>query len=171
MSRFRWITAVVAAVLTTALIAPPATARPRWDTSPAVFHHDNVRPMPNVVDLRVGEHANFDRVVIDLERRVPGYDVRYVRKLRYDGSGEPVPLKGKRFVAVTLFPAKAHNQKGASIYTGPRLRQYHLPTLRGVAMTGDFEGYVSFGLSLRSKEDFRVFILRKPKRIVIDLHH
>lgn len=82
-----------------------------------------------------------------------------------------MPLRGRRFISVRLTPASAHNRSGDSVYSGPRLRRYHLPTLRGVAFTGDFEGHVSFGFSLRRRENFRVFVLRQPHRIVIDLHH
>jgi hypothetical protein len=46
-----------------------------------------------------------------------------------------------------------------------------MPSLRGVAFTGDFEGVVSFGLSLSHRAPFRVFTLSAPSRIVIDLRH
>jgi hypothetical protein len=124
-----------------------------------------------VVDLRVGAHANFDRIVIDVDGKLPGYDVRYVRRLSYAGSGEHVPLHGRKFIAIALTPAKAHNAQGHSVYTGPQLRQYHFDTLRGVALTGDFEGVVSFGLSLSHRADFRLTVLHAPNRIVVDLRH
>lgn len=38
----------------------------------------HVSPAPKVVDLRVGEHPRFDRIVIDLRGKVPGYTVGYV---------------------------------------------------------------------------------------------
>jgi hypothetical protein len=149
-------------------VAAPSQARPTWDTGPvSVTRH--VKPVPKVVDLRVGEHQRFDRVVIDLHGAVPGYTVRYVRKLTYDASGKPVHLKGKRFIAVALTPAKAHNARGHNVYRGPELQQYRMPSLRGVAFTGDFEAVVSFGLALRHRDEFRVIEL--PGRLVIDLHH
>ena len=40
-----------------------------------------------------------------------------------------------------------------------------------VAFIGDFEGVVTFGLSLSGVRAFRVFELHAPTRIVIDLHH
>jgi hypothetical protein len=163
-------TAAVAASALVLLVAPPSLAGPAWDDSPVHVTH-NVAPQPKVVDLRVGAHRNFDRVVIDLDGKVPGYDVRYVRHLSYDGSGNRVPLKGKKFIAIALTPAKAHNARGRSVYSGPRLQQYHFDTLRGVALTGDFEGVVSFGLSLSHRADFRVTVLHAPNRIVIDLRH
>lgn len=161
---------VVAALATAVSTASPSQARDAWDTTPVAVTH-NVAPTPAVIDVRVAEHARFDRVVIDLRGMVPGYDVRYVRTLRYDGSGERVPLRGQAFLAVRLSPARAHDAAGDSVYRGPRLRQYQFPALRGAAFTGDFEGRVSFGLALRSRDTFRVFELRQPNRIVIDVHH
>jgi hypothetical protein len=152
------------------LVAPTGLARPAWDDTPVTVTR-HVQPTPKVVDLRVGAHRHFDRVVIDLDGKVPGYDVRYVRRLVYDASGERVPLKGKRFIAVSLAPAKAHGPRGHSVYTGPDLQQYRFDTLRGVAFTGDFEGVVSLGLSLRDRADFKVTVLHAPSRIVIDLRH
>lgn len=163
--------AVVAAVLLTAVLtAPPTTARAVWDTAPAHVTR-NVTPMPHVVDLRVGAHATYDRVVLDLNGPIPGYDVRYVSELRYDGSGEHVPLEGSRFVAIRVTPASAHDGQGHSVYRGPQLSQYAMDMLRGVAFTGDYEGSVSFGLALSYRDTFRVFELHAPNRLVIDVHH
>lgn len=150
--------------------APPGMARPSWDTSPVRVVHD-VKPQPKVVDLRVGEHARYDRVVIDLDGKIPGYRVRYVKRLTYDGSGERVPLHGRKFLSVVLTPAKAHGAHGHSVYRGPKLEQYDFEMLRGVAFTGDFEAHVSFGLAARAKADFRVMVLHAPNRLVIDLRH
>jgi hypothetical protein len=126
---------------------------------------------PRIVDLRVGRHAHVDRVVVDIRGTVPGHTLRYVRHLYYDPSGNPVPLHGRRFLSLSLSPAATHTAAGTSVYTGPRLRQYNLPVLRGVALTGDFEGVVSFGISLRRHVAFHVFVLHAPNRIVVDLHH
>lgn len=170
-SRFKLLrgaTALAVGAAMTALVAPAAQARPTWDTSPVNVVHD-LHAQQKVVDLRVGGHRHFDRVVIDLDGKVPGYRVRYVKRLFSDPSGEPVPLKGRKFIAVSLVPAKAHDRRGDSVYDGPRLAQYDFTTLRGVAFTGDTEGVVSFGISLRHKADFRVSVLHAPNRILIDL--
>ncbi|HSV39439.1 MAG TPA: hypothetical protein VLI04_11835 [Nocardioidaceae bacterium] len=124
-----------------------------------------------VVGLRVSEHAHFDRVVIDVDGRRPGYRVRYLPRLSYDGSGADVPLKGRKRLSIALFPARAHDLAGHNVYAGPQLQQFTLPMLRGVAFTGDFEGVVSFGLTARAKHGYRIFTLNDPSRIVIDLKH
>ncbi|MEJ7690320.1 MAG: hypothetical protein WKF76_07730 [Nocardioidaceae bacterium] len=109
--------AAVAALATSIAAAPPSEARDAWDTT-RVHVTRHVSPVPKVVDLRVGEHPRFDRVVIDLRGKRTGYTVGYVRRLTYDGSGEQVPLRGRRFVSVRLTPTVAHNQSGASVYSG-----------------------------------------------------
>jgi hypothetical protein len=152
-----------------AMTAGPASAS-SYGTMPIVVHH-SPKPLPKVINLRVGRHAAFDRVVIDLRGKMTGYDVRFVKALRFDGSGEPVQLKGKRFVSVVLTPASAHDMAGNNLYQGPTLRQYGFPSLRGAAFTGDFEGQVSFGISLTHKAPFRVNELTNPSRLAIDFKH
>ncbi len=82
---------VVTVVLMGALFAPPGSARSVWDTSPTPSVTRDVTPTPHVADLRYGQHATYDRVVIDTTGPIPGYDVRYVKELRYDPSGRSVP--------------------------------------------------------------------------------
>ena len=166
----RLVTAAVSAVLVTTLVAPAGHARPTWDTSP-VRVVKQPKPIPKVVDLRVGEHRNFDRIVIDFKAKMSGYKVRYVEKLVQDGSGNTVHVPGRRFVSIVLTPARTYNRDGDSIYNGPRRARANFETLRQAVFVSDFEGYVTFGLGLRRKEDFRVFVLHHPNRLVIDVRH
>lgn len=170
MRAFLRFLAVVALLAMCGLVGSPASARPTWDTTPVHVTH-KVQPSPRVVNLRVGEHPTYDRVVIDFAGKFPGYDVRYVKELRYEGSGEQVPLNGRRFIEIKLTPAVAHDSNGNSVYAGPQLEKYQLPTLRGAAFLGDYEGYVSFGLALGHLDTFRVLEVGNPNRLVIDLHH
>ncbi|MEU4079089.1 hypothetical protein DEJ45_00725 [Streptomyces venezuelae] len=124
-----------------------------------------------VVNVRWGGHASFDRLVIDLRGTAPQVTVRQVGALHYDGSGERVPLAGKYFLAVVLSPATAHDDAGRSVYQGPRLTQIDLPALKGVALTGDFEGMVSIGAAFDTKPAFKTFLLHSPERIVVDIAH
>jgi hypothetical protein len=162
--------AVVASLGLVATTSPAATALPDWRTGPSTRTTD-AAIQPKTVDLRFARHPHFDRVVIDLNGRWPGYSIRYTKTLTYDGSGAKVPLRGKRKMSLALQPAYAHNRKGANVYEGPRLRQLCFPTLRGVAFTGDFEGVVSFGFTTDRRAPYRIFTLRDPNRIVIDWQH
>jgi hypothetical protein len=170
-NRSRVTLAVGAMALALVGTSTPAGALPAYTTAPSSFTNPKLTGQPKIVNLRVSEHSGFDRIVIDVKGRRPSFKIRYVAQLTYDGSGNPVPLKGKRKLALVLDPARAHNNAGENLYVGPQLKQYHLPTLRGVAFTGDFEGVVSFGFTARNKKGYRIFELINPTRVVIDLKH
>ncbi len=118
---------VVAIVATLALTSPPATSLPDWTTSPTT----SVGPSaahPRIVNLRYAQHRHFDRVVIRIEGRIPGYRATYRRHFSYDASGLPVPIRGG--LQVVLTPAYAHNGAGDNIYRGPTLTRPGLPRSR-----------------------------------------
>ncbi|MHC6626141.1 AMIN-like domain-containing (lipo)protein [Streptomyces globosus] len=145
-----------------ALAAPASTAAAPAGRAPAT---------PLVVGARWAGHCTYDRIVVDLKGRVPDADVTRVPALFQDGSGAPVPLAGKHFLQIRLHPAAAHLRSGEGTYRGPRLVRTDLPALKGLAMTGDFEGYVTFGAAFDSRPSYRTFTLRSPDRFVIDIAH
>jgi len=128
-------------------------------------------PTPRLVGIRTGRHDTFDRVVLDLRGKAPGYTVRYVKAVRADGSGRIVDLRGKAQLVVKLTPAQAHRADGSATYTGPHRIAVSYPELREVAFAGDFEGVVTIGLGVRPRHGFRVFTLHDPTRIAIDIAH
>ncbi|WP_282694567.1 hypothetical protein [Streptomyces sp. CC208A] len=123
------------------------------------------------VNARWGGHSTFDRLVIDVRGSLPPVSVQEVRELRYDGSGNKVPLAGKYFLQISLSPAAAHDDAGRSVYQGPRLLKIYLPTLKGVALTGDFEGVITIGAAFDTKPAYKTFRLHSPERFVIDIAH
>jgi hypothetical protein len=131
----------------------------------------NVPPLPRVVNLHYSHHPRFDRVVINIRGQIPGGQTFYARRFSYDPSGEPVPIGGRSGLAVVLFPARAHNDQGENLYTGPQIARPHLQTLKALAFTGDFEGYVSFAFALTHRAPYRIFTLTDPHRIIIDFRH
>jgi hypothetical protein len=143
---------------------------PRSTATVTVKRHPD--PTPLLLNIRVGRHAGYDRVVLDMSGPAPGYRVGYVPSLAYDGSGNPVPLAGKAFLDIALEPASAHTgDTGLNVFCCSRLFRPNLPTVKGVALTGDFEGIVSVGLALNRKAGFRVMTLSNPTRIVVDVAH
>ncbi|XVV02188.1 AMIN-like domain-containing (lipo)protein [Actinosynnema sp. CA-248983] len=128
--------------------------------------------IPELTNIRVGRHATFDRVVLDLRGPRPEFFIRCVDQLHYDGSGEPVSMPGSTFLEVRSFPAAAHDENGNMTYTGPR--QFTTPSLnnvRAVAITGDYEANLTVGLGIRVETWHRVFLLSSPTRLVIDVGH
>ena len=87
-----------------------------------------------------------------------------------DGSGDVVWLTGEFFVSVVATPARAHDDNGNSTYPGPtKFRTRNLRNVMAVAVTGDFEGYLSIGIGFRYQSWVRVFTLTSPTRVVIDV--
>jgi hypothetical protein len=101
-----------------------------------------VEELPRIVDVRAGRHAAFDRIVIELDREAPVFEL-------------PSPT------AETLFEVRAK----------PLLPRQEVPTgfdrLRRVV----FEGLVE-GTRIRVSSgggEARAFLLRNPPRLVIDV--
>ncbi|MGW1774554.1 AMIN-like domain-containing (lipo)protein [Streptomyces sp. NPDC002104] len=126
---------------------------------------------PLVVNARYGGHCTYDRVVVDLQGSVPGVTVTPVPKLVYDGSGKPVPLAGTYFLEIRLHPAAGHDDAGRNVYRGPKLVTIGLPKLKGLALTGDYEGYVTLGAAFDTKPAYSSFTLHAPERFVLDVAH
>lgn len=164
--------AALAAGLIAGLTTPPATAHvPDSATTGQKVVTRNPASPPIVVTARAGRHSGFDRFVIEMRGKAPGYRVRYVSTPRYDGSGARIPISGNAYLMIVLTPANAHNSAGNVTYTGPRRKSVGLPTIKSFALAGDFEAHVSFALALRKKARFHVGELRNPRRIYVDIAH
>jgi hypothetical protein len=124
---------------------------------------------PVLTGIRAAHHPGYDRLVFQFRGRLPATRrARYVLRVIADGSGKRVHLAGSAFLRVAFFPAIGHTATGGSSY-GPGRRTFALPGLIQVANAGDFEVHLSFGVGVARREPFRLFILRDPSRVVIDL--
>ncbi|HET9559351.1 MAG TPA: hypothetical protein VFS70_19590, partial [Actinomycetota bacterium] len=102
MRLFRRLAATVPVLLAAGLLlAPAAAADPGFSTEPRTVEHPP-GDSPQLVDLRAGRHAGFDRVVFQIGGPMPWYSVRYVPVVRLDGSGDPLNLRGSAFLEVVL---------------------------------------------------------------------
>ncbi|MFK4084458.1 hypothetical protein ACI2LF_10150 [Kribbella sp. NPDC020789] len=162
----------VAALPAVALAAPGSSPAPQtlsiscpsgWGSLPEA----NARMVQSpAVAVRTGRHACFDRLVVDLQGRSPGYDVRYVRTVTQDGSGFAVPLRGgAKLQIVVRAPSYQPIQ-------APSVQGYD--TFRQVAYAGSFEGQTTIGLGVRARLPFRVTTVAGPgsnSRLVVDVAH
>ncbi|MGQ4617611.1 AMIN-like domain-containing (lipo)protein [Nocardia sp. R7R-8] len=160
-------------------IAPvPASAAPEcasgWGSIPKVSRARTLAPLTAV---RAGQHACFDRVVLDIGGQVTGYHVGYVERVVMDGSGAPVPLRGEAFLSIAVY-APAYDDAFHPTYTPANraeladVRDYR--TFRQVAWAGSFEGQTTVGLGTRARLPFQVSTLDGPgsgSRVVIDVAH
>ena len=156
------------------LVAAPAQAHPycgiRWGSLPKSVSTGSTG---QVVDVRAGRHACFDRLVLDVSGDARGYFVRYVDTVRMDGSGEVVPLRGgARLEVVATAPAIAGD--AWFLPDGELIDTTGYLTFRHVAWAGSFEAQTTIGLGVRARLPYRVFLLDGPgngSRLVVDVAH
>jgi hypothetical protein len=146
---------------------PPPT--PPGNTLPAFVCADaggGSVGVANVITARVTEQPGYDRFVLQLDSILPTYTVKRQAKpvFQNPGSGQSVTLSGAAGVLVQV-----HSATGATTFTGP-LDFLH-PEYRVLVearQTGDYEGYVSWGLGLKTAACMRAFVLQEPARLVVD---
>jgi len=139
-----------------------------WQSVPVTVSHPvPVPPVPVVTAIRAGAHpaCGYDRIVLDVSGKLPGYTIRYVDRVIADPSGQVITVPGARFLLVTLRPTQAHKASGQpTVSTAPV--SLGLPILSGYAVAGDFEGVVTVAIGLRSSTGIRVGEL--PGHLFID---
>lgn len=145
---------------------------PEWTTGPLTVTHDlTAPPIPQLVGIRSAAHPNpgYDRIVFDFTGSLPGYTVRYVDEVREEASDQPVAMPGRRYLLVVFTPAQAHTDTGQASVS-PRSKHLNYPMMRGYALVGDFEAYVSVAIGLDDVVGYRVGELPgDPGRIYLDV--
>lgn len=111
--------------------------------------------------VRVGRHACFDRLVLDVASSRTGWSVRYVSAVRDQGRGEVVPLRGGAFLEVV---DQAHVTRRLTM---PPVAGF--TTFRQVGYGGSFEGSTTVGLGVRARLPFRVSAV--DGHLVVDVAH
>ncbi|MGI5284019.1 AMIN-like domain-containing (lipo)protein [Nonomuraea polychroma] len=124
-----------------------------------------------VTAVRYAAHDTYDRVVIDLEGDIPGYNVRWVDEFVQVGSGKPIDARGGAYLQLTLHPANAHDENGRPTWQGGPIYPADLRNLTDVVRTGDFEGHVGIGLVLARQAAFQLSEASSPNRLVLDVAH
>ncbi len=153
--------------------APEAGCAVTWGSMPKSAG-PSTSPFSEIVDVRTGRHACYDRLVVDLDGPASGYVVRYVNVFRAEGSGQVIPLPGGAKIEIVV-RAPANDVNGNPTYPGVVGR--HLPgvsvagydTFRSTRYGGSFEGLTTLGLGVRARLPFRVF--KMGNRVVIDVAH
>ena len=137
-----------------------------------------------ILDIRAGQHACFDRLVVDLgghDLRFRSYDVRYVPVVTQDGSGHAVPLRGDADLQIVVGAPAYDIETGDPTYRpadpSEAVNVSGFRTFRQVAFAGSFEGQSTIGLGVRARLPFRVFTLaalpgsEQGPRLVVDVAH
>ncbi|WP_045879410.1 hypothetical protein [Pseudofrankia sp. DC12] len=147
-----------------------APSAPAWPSGPT-SRIRSTTPPPELVNVTAGHDVvnelSFDRVVFEFTGGLPGYTAQYVNQVLTPGQGTAMALAGQAFFQIVLTPAAAHDASGQPTVTSP-IDGGGLPAIRQIALAGDFEGYVHFGIGLSGVAGYRVTELAKPDRLVFD---
>ena len=151
--------------------SPSATPAPDGPPFPESTDPQTAEPTGEwdlqLVDVRVGEHDGFDRVVLELSgTATPGWGVAWSDEAVAEGSGDVVPLEGDHVLTIS-----------ASGTAMPDAGSFEVPARLGpagsvaeVQVNGWFEGYTQVFAGVEGEErPFRVFTLADPPRLVVDI--
>lgn len=73
----------------------------------------------NIVDVRVGAHDGYDRVVFEFEQGTPDLTLdRATPPFTADGSGLPIEVSGDSFLSLTMRGGSKQTDEGTSSYDG-----------------------------------------------------
>jgi hypothetical protein len=135
-----------------------------------------------IADVRVGTHGagplGYDRIVFEFQG--PGIPQVTLRAgtppFTYDPSGLPMPIRGTSFLVLVLHGGTGLTPDGRVTYSGPIDFQPNFPALTEFKQAGDFEAVSEWvaGLAIDSSPGVicqRVFVLKNPTRLVIDVQH
>jgi len=126
----------------------------------------------NIVDVRIGVHPGFDRVVFEFEQGTPELTLsRAEPPFVEDASGLPIDVEGSSFLALVMRGGTKQTDEGTSSYDGPTEFSDASPALVQLVEGGDFERQSTWYFGLAGEDCVRVMLLEDPYRLVIDIEH
>jgi len=129
-------------------------------------------PPVNIVDVRVGSHDDYDRVVFEFDSGIPEFTVDQAEPpFTEDGSGFPIDVEGESFMVLVMRGGTKQTDTGESSYDGPTDFDPGLDRLVDLVEGGDFEAQSTWYFGLTGDACTRVFTLSEPDRLVIDIEH
>lgn len=136
------------------------------------IHEDATVARANIVDVRVGTHADYDRIVFEFTDGVPEVSLeRADPPFTEDASGQPIDVEGSSFLSLTMRGGTKQTDDGTSSYDGPTEFSPDFPSLVHLVEAGDFEGQSTWIIGLSSEACVRVLTLTDDgaPRLVIDI--
>ena len=125
-----------------------------------------------IVDVRVGEHPGYDRVVFEFSGGVPEFEVEDATPpFHEDPTGREITVEGRAHFQITLRGGTKQGDDGTATYTGPTTFRPGFPQLVQLEEAGDFEAQATWVIGLEEEGCVRVLTLSGPDRLVIDLEH
>jgi hypothetical protein len=129
-------------------------------------------PRAQIVDVRVGTHDGFDRVVIEFEDGTPAFTLDTATPpLVQDGSGAELDVDGNAFWQLVMRDASRAGLDGMPVFEGPTNVNPGFPKLVELIEGGDFEAVSTWYFGLAADSCVRVLALSEPSRLVFDIEH
>ncbi|WP_169315153.1 AMIN-like domain-containing (lipo)protein [Cellulomonas gilvus] len=152
-----------------ATTAPPEPAGPPFaEPGGELVREAGASAALTVVDVRVGRHPGFDRVVYELAGQgTPGWRIQYVDEAVDDPSGEPVDVTGDAFLQVLVTGTAYPDDTGHDEFAENLLPA--AGAVREVTRPLTFEGITQSFVGLDEQRPLRVALLRDPVRVVVDV--
>jgi hypothetical protein len=165
---------------------PAETTEPSPSTEPSPVNCDSQTGgeegiYTNLVDVRVGSHAGFDRVVFEFEAPdaksrgetgIPRFVIKAAKPpFTEDPSDLPIDVEGGAFARIVLQGASGYDFDGNATYDGTRRLMPGYETLTDVVQGGDFEATMTWIFGLTQRSCWQIQELHNPDRLVIDFHH
>jgi hypothetical protein len=126
-----------------------------------------------IVDVRAGTHAGYDRVVFEFAEGLPEFTLdRATPPFTLDPSGQPVDVEGTSFLQLTMRGGTKQTEDGTSSYDGSLDFDPGFPMLVDLIEGGDFEAQSTWYLGLNGPACVRVMQLvgeGGSPRLVIDV--
>ena len=166
--------APTSAATTAATAEPVATDALTPFSCDEPLHSDATVGRANIVDVRIGSHDGYDRVVFEFTDGLPEAFVESAEPpFSQDGSGFPIEVEGSTFLRLTVRGGTKQMDDGSSSYPGPTEFEPDFPMLVHLVEGGDFEGQSTWYLGLAADTCVRVLTLTEdgPPRLVIDIEH
>lgn len=125
-----------------------------------------------IVDVRVGEHDGYDRVVFEFEDGIPEFVLSQAEApYTEDPSGNPIEVSGDAVLQLVMIGGTSISPDYEQTYTGPFEFDPGFSKLVHLVEAGDFEAVSSWYIGLAGDSCARVLTLDGPDRLVIDIEH
>lgn len=135
-----------------------------------------------LVDVRIGTHDGYDRLVFELEPTehgagpdvMPRYFLEETDEIHNDPTGDPVEVEGDVLYHLNVWGASAVDLSGETFvitYDGPNEFKPGFEMLVEVESAGDFERTMQWGIGLREERCIQVRTFTNPLRLVLDFPH
>jgi hypothetical protein len=125
-----------------------------------------------LVDVRVGEHDGYDRIVFEFDNGIPEYVLAEAGPpYTEDPSGLPMDVEGASILHLSLIGGTRWDSAYGATYDGPLSFEPGFDKLVQLVEAGDFEAVSSWYIGLTADSCARILDLDDPDRLVIDIEH